>query len=535
VTVTLQDILAVLDEPKLDGDSSVSVRGVTHDSRNVEPGWIFVAIPGATTDGLKFARDAVAAGAAAVIAERPRAEGIGHAAWVQVPAARNALGMVAALVYRFPTNEMVLVGITGTNGKTTLTYLLEEIVRASGGTPGVIGTVSYRWGGTEQPAGRTTPEASEIQSIFREMVTAGVTHAMIEASSHGLDLNRLDGCNFDVGVFTNLSQDHLDYHRDLEQYYRAKRLLFQRLLPLSPKPAVSAVVNVDDPYGRRLAEEIERVPVIGFGTSPACPVRPEEVYLSSEGISATIVTLEGPLRIRSRLAGSFNLMNILAAVAVARSLGIASHAIQDGIEAVQAIPGRLERIPSERGNIFVDYAHTPQALRHVLEALQTIRTGRIVTIMGCGGDRDTTKRPIMGMEAAAGSDLVVVTSDNPRSEDPGAIIAQVVEGVRKHGYRSCAADSNGKPLNSGCYRVIPDRREAIAWAVRDLRDDDILLVAGKGHESYQEIKGIRYPFDDRQVVREELCRNSTVNPASPSASRPTQEAGDRERSQRDRQ
>ena len=475
------------------------------------------------------------AGAAAVIAERPRAEGIGRVAWVQVPVARKALGMAASLVNGFPTKEMTLVGITGTNGKTTLTYLLEEIVRASGGTPGVIGTVNYRWGGTEQPAGHTTPEASEIQSIFREMVAARVTHAMIEASSHGLHLNRLDGCHFDLGVFTNLSQDHLDYHQNLEHYYRAKRLLFQQLLPLSSKPTVSAVVNLDDPYGMRLAGEIENVRVLGFGTSPACPVRPEEVYLSPESISATIATLEGPLRIRSPLTGSFNLMNILAAVAVARSLGIASRAIQDGIEAVQMIPGRLERIPSERGNIFVDYAHTPQALKHVLEALQTIRTGRIITVMGCGGDRDSTKRPIMGREAAAGSDLVVVTSDNPRSEDPEAIIAQVLEGVREHGYSSCAADSNGRPLNSGCYHVIPDRREAIAWAVQHLQDGDILLVAGKGHESYQEIKGIRYPFDDRQVVREELRRNPAIHPESPSTTRPIQEAEGREWSRRNRQ
>ncbi|MEJ2716066.1 MAG: UDP-N-acetylmuramoyl-L-alanyl-D-glutamate--2,6-diaminopimelate ligase [Deltaproteobacteria bacterium] len=535
MTVTLRDILAVIDEPKLDGDPSVTVRGITHDSRNIEPGWVFVAMPGATTDGYTFVSDAVRAGAAAVIAERPRAEGIGNVAWVRVPAARKALGMAAAVVNGFPTNEMTLVGITGTNGKTTLTYLLEEIVRASGGTPGVIGTVSYRWRGTEQPAGNTTPEASEIQSIFRELVAAGVTHGMIEASSHGLHLNRLDGCQFDLGVFTNLSQDHLDYHQDLERYYQAKRLLFQRLLPLSSKPGVSAVVNLDDPYGRRLAREIENVRVIGFGNSPACPVRPEEVFLSSEGISTTIATVEGPLRIRSRLTGSFNLMNILAAVAVARSLGLASRAIQEGIEAVRVIPGRLERIPSERGSIFVDYAHTPQALKHVLEALRTIRTGRIITIMGCGGDRDTTKRPIMGKEAAAASDLVVVTSDNPRSEDPEAIIAQVLEGVREHGYRSCAVQSNGRPLDSGCYSVIADRREAIAWAIQNLRHEDILLVAGKGHESYQEIKGIRYPFDDRQVVREELRRNPAPYPESPSAAGPIQKAEDRECSRRNQQ
>jgi UDP-N-acetylmuramyl-tripeptide synthetase len=268
------------------------------------------------------------------------------------------------------------------------------------------------------------------------------------------------------------------------------------------------VVNLDDPYGERLAGEITKIPVIGFGTAAGCAVRPDKIELSAEGIEGTILTPTGRLSIHSHLTGSFNLLNILAAVGVAEQLGLPSHAVTQGIEAVTAVPGRLERVPGKGAAVFVDYAHTPNALQNVLAALHHIRTGKIVTIMGCGGDRDKTKRPIMGREAAAGSNFVVVTSDNPRSEDPQAIIDQVVEGVRKYGYTLLSEHLNEHPLPSGYFRVIPDRREAIAWTVRHLESNDMLLVAGKGHETYQEIKGVRYPFDDREVVKEELKKLS---------------------------
>lgn len=503
--VALREILAVLDQPAVEGNLSAVVTGVTHDSRAVKPGWLFVAMPGEKTDGHDFIDEAVAAGAGAVLAQRPRF-GKSEAAipWITVPDTRRMLGPVAAVVYGRPTTKMVLVGITGTNGKTSLTYLLEAIIKAAGGSPGVTGTVSHRWANQERAASHTTPEASDLQHMFAQMVQSGVSHCLMEVSSHGLDLGRLEGCHFDVGVFTNLTQDHLDYHGTLDDYYLAKRVLFARLLPSSLKAHPVAVVNLDDAYGRRLAQEMGNVPLIGYGSDAACRVRPVEVSLTAQGIAAVLRTPRGNLPIRTQLAGAFNLENVTAAVAVAEGLGIAHEAVQQGIASVQVVPGRLERIPSDHRAVFVDYAHTPNALKNVLDALQIIRSGRIITVMGCGGDRDKTKRPIMGMEAAAGSDFVVVTSDNPRSEDPLAIIRQVEDGVREYGFSPAQSVGNGQPLQSRRYHVIADRREALAWAVKHIEADDILLVAGKGHETYQEINGVRYPFDDRQILREEL-------------------------------
>jgi UDP-N-acetylmuramoyl-L-alanyl-D-glutamate--2,6-diaminopimelate ligase len=510
VIVSLRQILAVLDDPTLDGNLSAVVTGVTHDSRAVKPGWIFVAMPGEKADGHDFIHMAVAAGAGAVIAQRPRSgESDSSVPWITVFDTRKVLGPVAAVVYGSPSTKMVLVGITGTNGKTSLTFLLESIVKAAGGSPGVIGTVSYRWGDQEQAAPHTTPEASDLQHMLARMAQSGVSHCLMEVSSHGLHLGRLEGCQFDVGVFTNLTQDHLDYHGNLEDYFLAKRILFSRLLPSSVKTAPAAVVNLDDAYGRRLAGEMGTIRMIGYGSDDGCQVRASEVSLEAQGIEATLETPRGPINIRTRLTGAFNLENVVASVAVAEALGIPHHAVRQGVESLKVVPGRLERIPSDRRNVFVDYAHTPNALKNVLAALQIVRSGRIITVMGCGGDRDKTKRPIMGMEAAAGSDFVVVTSDNPRSEDPLVIIGQVECGVREYGFSVASAVRNGQPLPSRGYLVIADRREALAWAVRHMQDDDILLVAGKGHETYQEIDGVRYPFDDREILREELHKLSS--------------------------
>ena len=503
----LKNVLAILEGAVLEGDPFISVSGLTHDSRKVRPGWLFVAIPGETSDGHDYIEQAIASGAAAVLAEHPVGPGIAGVPRIQVDDTRRVLGRVASLIYGRPASRMVVVGITGTNGKTTLTFLLESVLLAAGLRPGVIGTISYRWGGREYAAGHTTPEASDLQRMLADMAADGVTHALLEVSSHGLHSGRLEGCDFDLGVFTNLTQDHLDYHGNLEEYYQAKKILFSRLLPLSCRTKTAhAVVNLDDPYGVRLAREIPGIPVTGYGTESGCTVHPHKVSLTAEGISGTVVDGSGSVHVQSRLTGAFNLLNILAAVAVSERLHIPKEAVSRGIEAVEVVPGRLERVPSERGNIFVDYAHTPDALKNVLEALAKIRVGRIVTVMGCGGDRDRTKRPIMGKEAAQGSDFVVVTSDNPRTEEPMDIIHQVENGVIAQGFVRCSEEFNGSPLKSGHYVVIPDRREAIAFAVKRFQDRDILLVAGKGHETYQEIGIIRYPFDDREVLREELTK-----------------------------
>lgn len=509
MTITLHDILEALDGPACLGDASVAISGLTHDSRKVVPGALFVAIRGEKSDGHEYISRAIEAGAAAILAQEPPGSSEIHVPWVTIHDTRMALGKVAAVVYGDPTSNMALVGITGTNGKTTLTFLLESIFKAAGKKPGVVGTISYRWAGVQHFASHTTPEASDLQRILAEMRSAGVSHAFIEVSSHGLHRGRLEGCCFDIGVFTNLTQDHLDYHGSMEDYYQAKKLLFTRLLPSCGSKSAAAVVNFDDPYGRRLAGEVDGVPLIGYGTGSQCDVRPEEISLKAEGISGTVRTPSGLMSIQSQLTGGFNLLNILAAVAVAQKLGVPDQAVAEGVEQVGLVPGRLERIQSDEGTVFVDYAHTPNALKNVLEALGAIRSGRLITIMGCGGDRDRTKRPLMGREAALGSDFVVVTSDNPRTENPLEILLQIEKGVVEQGFSRISHELNGGPLRPGGYALIPDRRQAIAWAVKRLHRNDILLVAGKGHETYQEIAGVRHPFDDRVVVREELEKRST--------------------------
>jgi UDP-N-acetylmuramoyl-L-alanyl-D-glutamate--2,6-diaminopimelate ligase len=506
LTATLRDIVTLLEPSFAQGDIDTPILGVSHDSRKVRQGWLFVAARGGSADGHDFIDKALASGASAILAVAPPSGSHRDVPWIVVPDTRLVLGAVSSIVYGRPTLGMKLVGITGTNGKTTLTFLLEAISTAAGYTPGVIGTITYRWGGKERAAGRTTPEASDLQEILSLMQNDGVTHVFMEVSSHGLCLGRLDGCHFDVRAFTNLTQDHLDFHGTMEEYYLAKRLLFSKTLASPSKGSGLAVVNGDDPYGRRLISEIESAAVITYGASEEFDVHPLDAKVNAQGIDLDVQAKTGRLSLKSKLTGPFNVSNILAAVAVAEGLGIPKEAIGRGIEQVESVPGRLERVPSRVGTIFVDYAHTPSALKNVLEALGMIRSGRIITVMGCGGDRDTTKRPVMGMEAAAGSDLVVVTSDNPRTEDPMHIICQVEEGVRGYGYARLEDEKDGKPLGARGYRVIPDRREAIAWAVRNLRSDDILLVAGKGHETYQEINGVRYPFDDRDVVTEEANR-----------------------------
>ncbi|MDQ7784658.1 MAG: UDP-N-acetylmuramoyl-L-alanyl-D-glutamate--2,6-diaminopimelate ligase [Desulfomonilaceae bacterium] len=500
----LGDIIAELDGPPAHGDPATVITGVTHDSRTVKPGVMFVAISGDNVDGHRFVLDAVEAGAAAVMAERIDERDLLGVPWIRVANTRHALGPASAVVYGHPTNKLCLVGITGTNGKTTLTFLLESVAKAAGRRPGVVGTISHRWGSIEHTARNTTPEASDLQRMFSDMVEGYVSHVFMEVSSHGLDLGRLEGCDFDVAVFTNLTQDHLDYHGNLEDYYRAKRILFNRLLPRSSNSSRCGVINADDPYGRRLLSEMGSIPCTSYGSSSDAHVRPLDVEMTAHGISVTVKTGRGPIGVTSRLTGPFNLSNILAAVAVSERLDMPIDAVRAGIETVHTVPGRLERVVSERGTVFVDYAHTPNALKNVLDALNILRTGRIITVMGCGGDRDKTKRPVMGKEAAAGSDIVVVTSDNPRTEDPAAIIRQVEEGVREYGFAPFENHTHALPATRGWYRVVPDRRNAIAWAVKRMDKGDILLVAGKGHETYQEINGIRHPFDDREVVREEL-------------------------------
>jgi UDP-N-acetylmuramoyl-L-alanyl-D-glutamate--2,6-diaminopimelate ligase len=503
MSAKLKDILAVLGKPVAKGLTDIVIEGITHDSRKVRPGCVFVAMKGEVTDGHEYIKDAIENGASAIIAEtKPLKDSA--VTWIKVRDSKIALGRAAAAVYGWPSNKLTLTGVTGTNGKTTFTYLLESIIKAAGGIPGVIGTISYRWKDNETAASHTTPEASDLQSIMAQMAQDGVTHCIIEVSSHGLHRSRLEGCNFDLGVFTNLTLDHLDYHGDLEEYYQAKKLLFGKLLRHSSKSGL-AITNLDDLFGRRLFKEITLVPKIAYGDDfKTAHVRPMDIEITEAGIRGTIGALAARVDIDSKLTGEFNLSNILSAVSAACAIGITPKAISEGINAVENVPGRLERVESLIGSIFVDYAHTPNALRNVLETLKDLAPKRLITLMGCGGDRDKSKRPIMGAEAADLSDFVIVTSDNPRSEDPGAIIKDVEKGILDCDFTRLK--SKKQNIEPNRYILIPDRREAVEWAVKRFKPGDILLLAGKGHETYQEIKAVRHPFDDRQVVREELSK-----------------------------
>ncbi|MDD3471384.1 MAG: UDP-N-acetylmuramoyl-L-alanyl-D-glutamate--2,6-diaminopimelate ligase [Syntrophaceae bacterium] len=502
----VRDVVSSLESCVIHGSSEIQVLGITHDSRKVEPGWMFAAIPGDKCDGHDFIGLAIEKGAAAIVAQTDpeshfRRDSV---TWITVQNTRDVLGMLSSVVYNKPTHKISLVGITGTNGKTTLTFLLESIARAAGHTPGVIGTINYRWKNHEMAASNTTPEASDLQFMLNEMVSNGVSHVFMEVSSHGLTMGRLNGCEFDVGVFTNLTQDHLDYHKDMEDYFNAKALLFSRLLKNSRKKNKTAIINYDDLYGKRLLSEIEGIDKLSFGSTPDCDFHPFKALINSDGIDGTISSPRGLLEIESCLTGSFNLSNILAAIAVSSALGFSHDSIVQGIKSLEEVPGRLQRIPSRRGYVFVDYAHTPNALTNVLQALRKSSTGRILTVVGCGGDRDKTKRPLMGEQAAIASDFVLITSDNPRTENPLEIISQIEFGVRRAGLELSLINDHDHAVQTGKYAVIPDRREAIKWIVRQLQENDTLLVAGKGHETYQEIHGVRYPFDDREELLKAL-------------------------------
>jgi UDP-N-acetylmuramoyl-L-alanyl-D-glutamate--2,6-diaminopimelate ligase len=394
------------------------------------------------------------------------------------------------------------VGITGTNGKTSTTYILEAILGAAGHRVGVVGTVNYRVAETVWPAPVTTPESLDLQRLLREMRNHDVSHVFLEVSSHALDLRRVDCAVFNAGVFTNLSQDHLDYHRDLDDYFAAKSRLFLEILANGGSSQGLAVLNLDDPRGQALKDAV-RVPTLTYGCHPDSQVRPLSHRFRQDGLEALLTTPRGDIEILSRLVGPFNLANILAATATALGLGFDLDTIARGIAALNGVPGRLERFGPPAGpGVFVDYAHTPAAITQALGALQTLDFSRLITLFGCGGDRDRTKRPLMARAAAAGSHLVIVTSDNPRTEDPLAIIREIEPGLEESGLPklSAAAAAQGE---SG-YLVVPDRRAAIRLAVALAKPGEAVLVAGKGHENYQIWGNARRHFDDREEVVQAL-------------------------------
>ena len=494
----LRELIARLPGKEIFGNPAVEVKGLAYHSQKVAEGFLFAAIRGSQEDGKRFIPEALSRGAGSLLVGEHVESG--KVVQVVVPDVREALARISAAFYGDPSSLLTLVGITGTNGKTTSSYLIESILEAAGKSVGVVGTINYRFAGQLQPAPTTTPESLDLQRVLRAMRDAGVTHAILEVSSHALDMQRIRGCDFDVALFTNLTRDHLDYHGSMENYFQAKQLLFTQCLVESKKEESFAVINLDDPKG----EELSRMAcgtIIGYGVKRRGQVWPEKVEETPEGLRARVHTPRASFDLASSLIGMHNLYNILAAVSVAEVLRIPPKIIATGVAKLTRVPGRLERVPGGDGvRVFVDYAHTGDALERALEALKRIGSGRLIVVFGCGGDRDRGKRAVMGRVAALGSNLTVVTSDNPRSEDPLAIIEEVEKGIRKTGRKKYRAiDLSGGWTHSG-YVVISDRKEAIHLAIGVARPGDVVLIAGKGHENYQIVGGKRVPFDDHEEV-----------------------------------
>jgi UDP-N-acetylmuramoyl-L-alanyl-D-glutamate--2,6-diaminopimelate ligase len=483
---------------------SMEIEGIAYDSRRVETGFLFVAMKGQEADGHDYIEEAIEKGACAVVLEDEsrRIKGIPT---VVVPNSRKALGTISTAFFENPSAKMTLIGITGTNGKTTTAYLAESIARGAGFRPGVIGTIDYHFQGTSRKAITTTPESYDLQKTLKDMLEEGVSHVIMEISSHALHQHRTEGCHFDIGVFTNLTPDHLDYHKTMDHYFESKASLFTHALRTSMKADSVALINLDDPKGRVLWE---RLPLskMSYGLRGERHISAKEIHATIAGLSAKITTPSGWFSIHSSLLGDFNLYNILAATGIGLALQVDLESVRSGIEALGGVPGRVEGIENERGlHIFVDYAHTPDALERILKAVRDAKGGgRVITVFGCGGDRDRAKRPLMGAIAGRFSDLTVITSDNPRTEDPSAIIAEIEQGMRTESIRAMERGELAHGLREKGYIKLLERREGIRLAIKLAQAGDVIVVAGKGHEDYQIIGRERHPFDDRHEIRQAL-------------------------------
>ncbi len=482
------------------GPADLDVTGLAYDSRQVAPGHVFFALRGAAADGHRFVPEALARGARTIVSEEelPLPPEI---AGVVVDDSRLALALAAAAYYGDPTATIPVIGVTGTNGKTTITYLLEAILRAAGKQPMVIGTVNYRCGSDCRPASHTTPESLDLLRLIAEFRKSGADALIMEVSSHALVQHRVDGIRFKVGVFTNLTPEHLDFHGDMENYFAGKARLFTDLLPAA---GGGAVVNIDDPFGARLAARLSGPLLRCSVASAAAEVHPLALAIDRSGIRSRLVTPWGELVLKSSLLGPFNAQNLVCAAAAGLALGLDPGVVAAGIADCRQVPGRLEPVANDRGAlVLVDYAHTGDALDKVLSAVQQLQPRRLLVVFGCGGDRDRSKRPIMGEVAGRHADLVILTSDNPRTEDPLAIIAEIRPGLERTSPRELTPEAALAPEARG-FVTIPNRREALDFAAALLGRDDLLLVAGKGHEDYQIIGRERFHFDDREELRRAL-------------------------------
>lgn len=490
---------------KLDGDGDPDLTGITEDSREVKPGWLFVAVSGANLDGRNYVHEAILNGAAAIM--------FGGDADMKLPVPglrlqgediRPVMASAAAIIYGRPADKLIMVGITGTNGKTTSAYLAEAILEKAGLKPGVMGTINSRWAGCMRPAQNTTPEGPIVNACLSEMLKAGSRAAVMEVSSHGLALGRVSGLAFEAALFTNLSRDHMDFHKDVEDYYQAKKLLFSKYL--KPGPA-KAIINIDDPAGQRLAQELgDRA--LTFGFNDQAQVRGSNLKLSRQGLNLTVEYGDLQWRQASPLIAEINAYNILGVAALALAMHISPEVINDALSGSNGAPGRLERAGSNPDYlVLVDYAHSPDALAKALKACRDIEPKRLLVVFGCGGDRDKGKRPMMGRIAGEAADLTIITSDNPRTEEPLEILSDVEAGLDELNLKRFEAGNlSSADWQKGVYTVMVDRREAIFEAVRLMEPGDVLLIAGKGHEDYQIIGREKRHLDDRAEALKALQR-----------------------------
>jgi UDP-N-acetylmuramoyl-L-alanyl-D-glutamate--2,6-diaminopimelate ligase len=505
----LGDLLRGFTGISVSGTVDRDIARVTADSRRVIPGTLFVALRGGHVDGHRFLDDAIARGAAAIAGADAdairRVAGPADLVRVVVPEGAAWFGVAASRWWGDPSHRLGMIGVTGTNGKTTTTHLIRSIYEAAGRRTGLIGTVAYLIGDEVRPASHTTPDAETLQALLAEMLARNVSDVVMEVSSHALAQDRVAGCAFDVGVFTNLTQDHLDFHGTMDAYASAKQRLFDSLGRDNPKDRPRlAVINRDDPRWSEMARA-SREPVWTFGLDPAADVRPESVSSTVDGLRCRVRTPKGGLDLNSPLLGSYNLSNLLAATATAVGHDVPMDAVRAGVAGMKRVPGRFEKVDAGQDfTVVVDYAHTEDALRRVLAVARDLCRGRLITVFGCGGDRDPGKRAPMGRVAAHASDLVILTSDNPRGEDPLAILSAIERGLRDE----LAARGPDKPsaFSRQPYLTLPDRREAIDRAVQAAEPGDLIVIAGKGHEDYQIIGERRLAFDDRAVAREAVER-----------------------------
>ena len=500
----LSQLIKGIDIMNLSADNAGEVSTLCYAADKCENVSMFVAVRGLAHDGHDFIADAVNRGARYIVHEKDIQIPSGVIA-IKVSNSRRALGVLAKNYFGNPSARLCLVGVTGTNGKTTTTYILESILAQAGFKCGVLGTVNYRYNNKTYPAPNTTPESYEMQKILRTMADEGVTHVIAEVSSHAIDLKRVDDCDFDLGVFTNLTHEHLDYHLTMENYFQAKKRFFAEVLPQSKKVhPQKMIINGDDKWGQIILKDVA-LPALTYGVEKNNAVRAVSYELFLSGIKANIDLAGQTISIQTPLVGKFNIYNILAAAAAAKALQITSAVIKAGIENLSYVPGRLERIDSSFGfTVLIDYAHKPDALKQVLQNLVEFKKKRIITVFGCGGNRDTGKRPLMGEAATFYSDLTIVTSDNPRLEDPLVIIAEIEKGIDGNKIKKADFDHLSEHRDTHYYAVIPDRRKAIETAIMEAQPEDIVLIAGKGHEDYQILGTKKISFDDRIVAAQAL-------------------------------